>query len=297
MKKSHATSLILHISLWYKLLYSLVHAIPQNLDRSVKQVVSTTTRRYGIHGFGYDRGSCGALTKVDVACSMRRYSDEFEFEREIPTETQAQFQPMPLKEKLLPVLVVGATGKIGRLVVEQLLAKDIPTRVLVRDYDRAVEILGEDAVKARKSLLEVVVGDVHDEEVLERAMKGCGSVVSLIGQLRRITRLFDLLPWRLFSSNKFSVERWCNDKSHPYFLNFLAQKNIVKFAEKHHLKKIVRLTDINVGLSSLDIRTILHNVAFSMAVKYQCLGEQVIRNSTIPSLIIRPDQLLGEIYS
>ena len=291
--------LILHLALWYKLGDLLVYAIPHNLDGSVRQVASSRSRsrwggRFGhCNRNGYSSDS-DLVFKVDVACYMKKHSDEFEFERYVPIETQAQFQPIPCKDKPLPVLVVGATGKIGRLVVEQLLAKDIPTRALVRNYDRAVEILGEDTVKSRRSLLEVVVGDVYDEEVLERAIKGCGSVVSLMGRQRRITHFLDLLPWRLFSTNICNVEKWSNDKTHPYFANFLAQKKIVKFAERHHLMKIVRITNRNVGLSSLDIRTILHNLAYSMVIKYQCLGEQVIMNSTIPSLIIRPDQLTGK---
>ena len=94
--------------------------------------------------------------------------------------------------------------------------------------------------------------------------------------------------------DEHNVGKWCRDGSHPYYINFLAQKNIVKFSEKHNIQKIVRVSDSNVGLSSLDIRTILLNLAYSMSIKYQCFGEDAIRNSTIPSLILRPDQLTNE---
>jgi uncharacterized protein YbjT (DUF2867 family) len=40
-----------------------------------------------------------------------------------------------------PVVVAGATGRVGRLVVEQLLAQDTPVRALVRDRDAASAVL------------------------------------------------------------------------------------------------------------------------------------------------------------
>ena len=263
----------------------------------VKAISTSSQQKHDFNRRSYRSGRRQSRRRKlsNTVCQLKRFADEYEFDREEPpTEIQVQLQPMRLREKPLPVLVVGGTGAIGRLVIEQLLAKDTPTRALVRDYDKAVEILGEEAVKSRKSLLEVVVGDVNDEEFLERAVKGCGAVISLCGTRRRITRLFDLLPWRLFSTDEHNVGKWCRDGSHPYYINFLAQKNIVKFSEKHNIQKIVRVSDSNVGLSSLDIRTILLNLAYSMSIKYQCFGEDAIRNSTIPSLILRPDQLTNE---
>ncbi len=39
-----------------------------------------------------------------------------------------------------PVLVLGATGETGKLVIKSLQAKQIPVRVLVRDEDKAREL-------------------------------------------------------------------------------------------------------------------------------------------------------------
>lgn len=233
--------------------------------------------------------SCSTSTYT-IARARSSCAPYDEFEREKPTQTSFQFKPKPYRGTPKPVLVLGATGRIGRRVVEQLLAKNIPTRALVRDYDRAVVVLGEDNVKRRDSILDVQVGDVNHAECLERAVKGCGSVISACGT-QRSTRILDMLPWRLFSSE---VERWCKDKEHPYYTNYLAQLSVVKFAERHGLKKIVRFTDLRVGLSSLNWRTVVKNIMCSMNTKYHNLAEEAIRNSTVPSLILRPGQLTDD---
>lgn len=70
------------------------------------------------------------------------------------------------------VLVAGATGLTGRLVVAGLLAAGHRVRALARDPARAV---------ALGAGVEVVTGDVADPASLARAMAGVGTVVSAIG--------------------------------------------------------------------------------------------------------------------
>ncbi len=63
------------------------------------------------------------------------------------------------------ILVTGATGKIGRHVVQELLAAGHPVRALIRRHDqRSVALLDAGA--------EVFVGDLADPESLLRAMRG-----------------------------------------------------------------------------------------------------------------------------
>ena len=66
------------------------------------------------------------------------------------------------------LLVVGATGSIGRLVVDEALRQGYETRVLVRDPDRAPGL--PDAV-------DVVVGDLTRPETLGAAVDGLDAVV------------------------------------------------------------------------------------------------------------------------
>jgi uncharacterized protein YbjT (DUF2867 family) len=71
------------------------------------------------------------------------------------------------------VLVAGATGRTGRLVVEQLVARKYHVRALVRD-----------AAKAKQELpagVEIVAGDVREPITLVPAVKGVRYVISAIG--------------------------------------------------------------------------------------------------------------------
>ena len=105
-----------------------------------------------------------------------------------------------------PTLVVGATGKVGRQVVSQLVQAGKPVRALVRNATKAGEVLAQDS-----SLLTVFTGDLHDEASLRSALLGCDSVVAVSGTTR-LTKFSDFLPWRFFGKDPM---HWCNDMSHP----------------------------------------------------------------------------------
>ena len=70
------------------------------------------------------------------------------------------------------VLVVGATGSIGRLVVEQSIREGYPTRALVRDPDKARRLPAE---------ADIVVGDVTRPDTLPAAVAGIDAVVFTLG--------------------------------------------------------------------------------------------------------------------
>lgn len=66
------------------------------------------------------------------------------------------------------VLVVGATGSIGRLVVEESLRQGYVTRALVRKPGKARQL---------SAAAEVAVGDLTRPETLTAALDGIGAVV------------------------------------------------------------------------------------------------------------------------
>jgi len=71
------------------------------------------------------------------------------------------------------ILVAGASGRTGRLIVKGLRQMGIKPHVLVRDVPKAKEILGEDLVYHH--------GDVRDYESLLVPMTGMGLVISAVG--------------------------------------------------------------------------------------------------------------------
>lgn len=71
----------------------------------------------------------------------------------------------------MKVLVLGATGKTGRLIVREALAKGHSVVALVRSKARGTDLSGA----------ELVEGDARDEAALLRALEGCDGVVSSLG--------------------------------------------------------------------------------------------------------------------
>ncbi|MFD9511001.1 cation:proton antiporter domain-containing protein [Streptomyces mirabilis] len=73
----------------------------------------------------------------------------------------------------LTVLVVGATGSVGRLVVTEAIARGHTVRALVRDRAKGAQLLPADA--------ELVVGDVTRPETLPEVVAGVDAIVLTLG--------------------------------------------------------------------------------------------------------------------
>jgi uncharacterized protein YbjT (DUF2867 family) len=71
-------------------------------------------------------------------------------------------------------LIAGASSGTGQLVTARLLARELPTRVLVRSEAQAAHFraLGAEPVR----------GDIGDEAALARACAGAATVISLVGR-------------------------------------------------------------------------------------------------------------------
>ena len=71
----------------------------------------------------------------------------------------------------MTVLLFGATGRIGPHAARALAARDVGVRALVRDPDRAADILPAD--------VELIPGDFGDDASVGRALDGVDSVLLL----------------------------------------------------------------------------------------------------------------------
>jgi uncharacterized protein YbjT (DUF2867 family) len=74
--------------------------------------------------------------------------------------------PVRLSTRTPAVLVTGATGRVGRLVVDELLRAGVPVRALTRRPESAALPAGA----------EVVAGDLTAPESLDAALRGVGAV-------------------------------------------------------------------------------------------------------------------------
>jgi len=260
-----------------------------------------------------------------------------------------------------PILVLGATGRIGRRVVRQLMNSGFSVRAFVRDYEKALDLLGKEeedgsskcfaevvASRRRKDgpALRILVGDlvplervdeddlVYDSEEppdrnstiqyyddLEAAIRGCSTVISCVGTVRR-SKVSDFFPpWRIFRKD---VSSWCRDKHHPYYVHYLATKALVALTEKEQQRqqavqtnererfikhrnqhqnsalattvkcKIVLISDLCVVFPPYGLVATVTNILRSMIFRYQDMAEHVLRKSNVHSVILRPGDLVDE---
>jgi uncharacterized protein YbjT (DUF2867 family) len=71
----------------------------------------------------------------------------------------------------MKILVLGATGATGRLIVGQAIAKGYQVVALVRSKAKATNLAGA----------ELIEGDARDPAALSRAVAGCDAVISSLG--------------------------------------------------------------------------------------------------------------------
>ena len=204
-----------------------------------------------------------------------------------------------------PILVVGATGRVGRLVVQQLLSQNQHIRALVRDGDKAQKLFGtsddddsskDDSNDDHFKKLQIVVADIsrYDDlyaKELEEAVKGCSAIISVSGAVR-ISKVTDFLPWRIFSRN---VSSWTTNRDHPYYANYKGQLYLLDLAEKYNISRFVRLTGLGLSLSAFNPFTILFNTLLSFNNRWGVLCEQAIIKSKIPHVILRPGGLINDL--
>jgi len=154
------------------------------------------------------------------------------------------------------ILVAGATGGTGQLIVRDLLEKGYPVRVFVRNSAKA-EILFADEV-------EIVVGDVRDATQVEQAMQGVKYVFSAIGARTQDD----------------------TDPNSGQYVDYLGTRHLVVAAQNQNVQQIIVVS--SAGLS----RSVFEESSKQRPIlKWKLKGEQSVRESRIPYTIIRPSGL------
>ncbi|MGJ4964330.1 NAD(P)-dependent oxidoreductase [Bradyrhizobium sp. HKCCYLRH3061] len=157
------------------------------------------------------------------------------------------------------ILVLGATGGTGRLIVRDALARGHHVTALVRSPERAGDLQGA----------QLIVGDARDEATLRKALKGQNAVISSLGT--------PLSPFREVTTLSTST------------------RALVNAMKAEHVARLVAITGIGAGDSRghggfvydrLILPLLLRNI---YADKNR--QEAVIRDSGLDWLIVRPAML------
>ncbi len=156
----------------------------------------------------------------------------------------------------MKAFVAGATGETGRRIVQELVARNIPVRALVRDIEKAKGIVSPEA--------ELVVGDVLQPETLTAALGDSTVVLVATG-----------------AKPSF-------DPTGPYKVDFEGTKNLVDAAKAKGIEHFVLV-------SSLCTSLLFHPLnLFWLILVWKKQAEEYIQKSGLTYTIVRPGGLKNE---
>ncbi|XP_062215575.1 sanguinarine reductase [Phragmites australis] len=169
------------------------------------------------------------------------------------------------------ILVVGGTGGVGQLIVASLLSRNIKSRLLLRDPEKAASLFG----KQDESVLQVYKADTRNTNDLDPQMfEGVTHVICCTG------------------TTAFPSKRWDGDNT-PERVDWDGIRNLVS-ALPQTIKRLVLVSSIGV--------TKYNELPWSVmnlfgVLKYKKMAEDFVRNSGIPFTIIRPGRLTDGPYT
>lgn len=152
------------------------------------------------------------------------------------------------------VLVAGATGQTGQLIVRELLASGYQVRALVRDTAKARQTLGEQ--------VELVQGDIKDPATLAAAFAGTDAVISAVGA------------------------RGAKGPDRPEAIDYQGVKNLVDAAVAARSQQFVLVSSRSVTQPDNALNKLFGNVLI-----WKLKGEDALRASGVPYTVVRPGGL------
>lgn len=156
----------------------------------------------------------------------------------------------------MKAFVAGATGETGRRIVQELIARNIPVRALVRDTEKARGILPAE--------VELVVGDVLKSQTLTAALGDSTVIMCATG-----------------AKPSF-------DPTGPYKVDFEGTKNLVDAAKVKGIEHFV-------FVSSLCTSQLFHPLnLFWLILVWKKQAEEYLQKSGLTYTIVRPGGLKNE---
>lgn len=156
----------------------------------------------------------------------------------------------------MKAFVAGATGETGRRIVKELVRRKIPVRAMVRNLEKAREILPPEA--------ELVVGDVLKPETLNAAIGDSTVILSATGASPGL------------------------DPTAPYKVDLEGTKNLVDIAKTKGIQQFVMV-------SSLCVSQFFHPLnLFWLILVWKKQAEEYLEKSGLTYTIVRPGGLKNE---
>ncbi len=154
------------------------------------------------------------------------------------------------------ILVVGATGGTGRLIVSDAVARGYDVAALVRSPEKGADLKGA----------KLIIGDARDDSVLQRALEGRTAVVSALG-----TPVSPLREVTLLSS---------------------ATRALVSAMKAKHVSRLICITGLGAGDSAGHGGFLFDNVFFPLMLRKVYADknrqETVVKESGLDWVLVRP---------
>jgi uncharacterized protein YbjT (DUF2867 family) len=181
-----------------------------------------------------------------------------------------------------PILVLGATGKVGLCVCRQLSESGYSVRALARDPTSPTA-----ATLAVMPGVDVMQGNILEKKSLTTAVAGCSAVISVSGASRKssLEDLMGIPPPILRTDMAF-------ESSHPQQVNYLGVANTIEAMQAAGVRKIVRLTGLSCSFSAFNPFVLLIGCGLlSMSTAWHARSENLLRDSQLDYTILRPGGL------
>jgi len=156
----------------------------------------------------------------------------------------------------MKVFVAGATGQTGKRIVSELVKKNISVCALVRDENKAKEIL--------PFPIDFVVGDVLNPDSFSSAIAECNIVICATGATPSL------------------------DPTAFYKVDYEGSKNLIDLAKKHNINRFIFVT-------SLCVSKFFHPLnLFGLVLFWKKQAEKYLIDSGLNYTIVRPAGLKNE---
>lgn len=157
------------------------------------------------------------------------------------------------------LLVLGATGPTGRLIVSQAQARGYDVSALVRSPDKARDLSGA----------KLIVGDAREEATLRQALQGQDAVISSLGTAASPFREVTLLS--------------------------TATRALVDAMKREQVARLVCITGIGAGDSAGHAGFLFDNLIFPLLLRHVYADkdrqEAIVRESGLDWVLVRPSVL------
>jgi len=169
----------------------------------------------------------------------------------------------------MKILLLGATGRTGKKIIEEAIKKGHKISAIARDPDK---LKGYD--------IEITRGTPYNYKTVEKAITGCEAVVNTLNVSRKSDN-----PWARLAAPKDLISR--------------SASNSIKAMEKMGIKRFVALSTIGAGRSWKTSPGILKFIVsisnLKVAFKDHGKQEEILERSAVDYTICRAPMLSSEI--